>query len=311
VAGEPIAAGIARRLGFDARDVAVVATLVRHHLLLAEVATTRDLEDPATVEDVLARVDDPLTFELLAVLTEADARATSAKAWTPWRATLVEELVTRVSAVLDEGPGAVEPVTGEVPEEVPSAVLRDTTLVDVRVERGEHGSEVTVVTGDRTGLLAAVSGALGVMRVPIRSARAWTQEHYAFSRWHVDETHLDAAVLRNRVEATLEGRLDVGSRLQKTAARSLAPSVAVRPEASRQATVIEVRVDDRPGVVHLVCRALTDIGVAVRSAHVATVGPQAVDVFYVQEEGAGALADERAAQAAHAVRDALTGPGYP
>ena len=69
--------------------------------------------------------------------------------------------------------------------------------------------------------------------------------------------------------------------------------------------------DDRPGVVHLVCRALADIGVTVRSAHVATVGPQAVDVFYVQEEGAGALGEERAARAAHAVRDALTGPGYP
>jgi [protein-PII] uridylyltransferase len=29
-------------------------------------------------------------------------------------------------------------------------------------------------------------------------------------------------------------------------------------------------------------------------------------VFYVQEEGAGALSDERAAEAAHAVRSALT-----
>lgn len=311
VAGEPIAAAIARRIGLRPADVAVVAALVRHHLLLAEVATTRDLEDPATVEHVLARVDDPLTFDLLAVLTEADARATSAKAWTPWRATLVQELVMRVRAVLSEGPEALEPATGERPEELPATVLRDSSAVDVRVERGDHGSEVTVVSGDRTGLLAAVSGAFGVLRVPIRSARAWTQDHYAFSHWHVEESHLDAAVLRTRIEATLEGRLDVGSRLRRTAARSLEPSVAVRPEASRQATVIEVRVEDRPGVVHLVCQALADIGVTVRSAHVATVGPQAVDVFYVQEEGAGALAEERAARAAHAVRDALTGPGYP
>ena len=40
--------------------------------------------------------------------------------------------------------------------------------------------------------------------------------------------------------------------------------------------------------------------------HVDTLGPQAVDVFYVQEEGAGALGDLRASQAAHAVREALT-----
>jgi len=43
----------------------------------------------------------------------------------------------------------------------------------------------------------------------------------------------------------------------------------------------------------------------VRSAHVTTLGPQAVDVFYVQESGAGALSETRAADAAHAVRAAL------
>ena len=43
----------------------------------------------------------------------------------------------------------------------------------------------------------------------------------------------------------------------------------------------------------------------VRSAHVSTLGPQAVDVFYVQESAAGALSEERAASAAHAVRQAL------
>ena len=54
--------------------------------------------------------------------------------------------------------------------------------------------------------------------------------------------------------------------------------------------------------------ALAAQGLSVRSAHVDTLGPQAVDVFYVQEEGAGALGDLRASQAAHAVREALT-PG--
>jgi len=41
---------------------------------------------------------------------------------------------------------------------------------------------------------------------------------------------------------------------------------------------------------------------------VSTVGPQAVDVFYVQEPGAGALSDERAASAVHAVRRDLQDP---
>jgi [protein-PII] uridylyltransferase len=308
LAGEPIAAALARRLGFAETDVDVVAALVRWHLLLAEVATTRDLEDPATVEHVLARVGDPLTFELLAVLTEADARATSAKAWTPWRAALVAELCSRVRATIGREEAGSVAEEADALVEVPGSVRKDSTRVDVRVEPGAHGSEVTVVTGDRVGLLAAVSGALGLMRVPIRSARAWTQDEYAVSRWHVDDQHVDPAVVRNRIEAVLGGRLDTGTRLRRSATLSLDPSVAVRPEASRRSTVIEVRVEDRPGVVHLVCSALAEIGVTVRSAHVGTVGPQAVDVFYVQEESAGALGDERSAEAAHAVRHALTEP---
>jgi [protein-PII] uridylyltransferase len=71
--------------------------------------------------------------------------------------------------------------------------------------------------------------------------------------------------------------------------------------------VLEVRTADRPGVVHLVCAALATLDLTVRSAHVDTLGPQAVDVFYVQESSAGALTDTRAAEAAHAVREALSG----
>ena len=89
-------------------------------------------------------------------------------------------------------------------------------------------------------------------------------------------------------------------------ADALAPTVVVRPEASEQATVLEVRAADRPGVVYLVCSALARLDVAVRSAHLDTLGPQAVDVFYLQEASAGALSETRAAEAAHAVRAALS-----
>ncbi len=82
----------------------------------------------------------------------------------------------------------------------------------------------------------------------------------------------------------------------------------VRHDASHEATVVEVRVEDRLGVVFLVCAALARLDLTVRSAHLTTLGPQAADVFYVQEPGAGALSDERAASAVHAVRRALQDP---
>nr|WP_308290624.1 [protein-PII] uridylyltransferase [Streptomyces marispadix] len=100
VVGETIAYDMARRMGFDAADADVLATLVRHHLLLVETATRRDLDDPATIRSVADVVRGVGTLELLHALTEADALATGPAAWSAWRGTLVADLVKRVGGVL-------------------------------------------------------------------------------------------------------------------------------------------------------------------------------------------------------------------
>ncbi|RYU12329.1 [protein-PII] uridylyltransferase [Nocardioides iriomotensis] len=305
VAGEPVAGAVAERIGFDEREQALVRRLVRRHLLLAETATTRDLEDPATVELVAERVVDVETLDLLEVLTEADARATSPKAWTDWRATLVRDLARRVRARLRGASPSLDDLDPTEPVDVPSRLRDDPSSVHVVVEPSEHGSTVTVVSGDRLGLIADAAGALAVQRLTVRAARAWTQGDFAVSVWEVAEDGLDPAVVRQRFDAVLGGRLDPRERIRRADPDALEPTVLVRHGASSDATVIEVRVDDRPGVVWSVCRALADCDVSVRSAHVATLGPQAVDVFYVVEPGAAALTDERSAEAVHAVREAL------
>jgi [protein-PII] uridylyltransferase len=101
--GEPIAAGIASRIGFRPEDAALIGRLVRRHLLLIDAATTRDLDDPATVTSVADAVGDVHALDLLAVLTEADALATGPQAWSPWRRQLVDTLVERVRRHLDLG----------------------------------------------------------------------------------------------------------------------------------------------------------------------------------------------------------------
>jgi len=310
VAGEPLAAQAATRMGYDARQVDLVRGLVRWHLLLADVATTRDLEDPATVAHVVERVPDTETLDLLEVLTEADARATSPQAWTSWRAGLVADLARRVRAALDAGAaGPAEQSDPPAHVEVPGVVLADPRRVDVRVETGRDGSTVTFVSGDRVGLMADVAGTLALQRASVRSARAWTQDEVGVSVWEVDDTHLDDRVLRQRFEGVAQRRADPAARLRAAREGAPEPAVQVRHGASREATVLEVRVDDRPGVVFLVCSVLAKLDLSVRSAHVATLGPQAVDVFYVQELGAGVLSEERAAAAVHAVRRAVGGPG--
>ncbi|HWU32158.1 MAG TPA: [protein-PII] uridylyltransferase, partial [Marmoricola sp.] len=102
IEGQPIARAIAQRMGFGVEDVDLIGDLVRWHLLLAEVATTRDPEDPQTVELVTEHVHNRDELELLAALTEADARATSPKAWTTWRASMITTLARRTAAALND-----------------------------------------------------------------------------------------------------------------------------------------------------------------------------------------------------------------
>jgi [protein-PII] uridylyltransferase len=308
VSGAPIARDIAERIGFDRRESELIFALVRWHLLLPEAATTRDPDDPATIELVTAKVADREELELLAALTEADARATSEKAWTRWRSSLIRSLVRRSAAALSDEPMPHDDAT-EI--EIPARILANPSLSSVVAGDGPDGSQVTGVSGDRIGLLAHAAAMLAMQRASVRAARAWTQDGFGVSVWDVAETGLDDILLRQRMEAIVDGRIDADARLRRQKPMKLEPTVAVRPDASPRATVIEVRSADRPGLIYTVCAALASIDVSVRSAHISTLGPQAVDVFYVQEESAGALSEERASSAAHTVRQALVDSAAP
>ncbi len=304
IAGEPVARAIAERMGFDDTSVSLVAALVRHHLVLSQTAASRDPDDPETVVQVRDALGDPSVLGLLAALTEADARATAPQAWTTWRARLVRQLVDRVGAQWSPGTDRAGG-TVAAPEGLVDLELRDEPTV--QVTQGADGATVTVAAPDRLGLLADIAATLAVLRLPVRSARAWAHEEHGMSSWEVGGTAPDAAVVRDRLRAVAKGDLD--QRRLRIKGDSLAPGVVVRADASTTATVLEVRTGDRVGVLYQVCSTLAGIGVSVRSAHVDTLGPQAVDVFYLQEPGAGALSETRAATAAHAVRAALTPAG--
>jgi [protein-PII] uridylyltransferase len=307
VAGEPLARKIVARMGFSDLDAEVVASLVRWHLLLADLATTRDPDDPATTAELLTHVPDAASLELLRALTEADARAASPAAWTTWRASLVDRLVSRAGQALGTEVTHDTPA-GSLP--VPEVVRRDPAAVSVEITPHGVGATVTVVAADRVGLLADVAGGLAALRVPVHAARAWGQVdadgEWGVSAWEVPDAYLDASVVRERIRRVVEGT----QRLPDLPARpegELPPIVEVRPDASRASLVLEIRTSDRPGVVHRVLTTLARLGLTVASAHVSTLGPQAVDVFYVQEVGGVRPTEERAAAAAHAVRTALGG----
>ncbi|TRW45173.1 HD domain-containing protein [Georgenia yuyongxinii] len=98
--GARLAGPLLDRLGLAPRDRDLVVLLVREHLLLPAVATTRDIADPHVLREVATAVGSREALGLLRRLTEADARAAGPQAWTAWRASLVDTLTARVAALL-------------------------------------------------------------------------------------------------------------------------------------------------------------------------------------------------------------------
>ncbi|AKH87038.1 protein-PII uridylyltransferase [Streptomyces sp. CNQ-509] len=381
--GETIARDMARRIGFPPADVAVVATLVRHHLLLVETATRRDLDDPATVRLVADAVGGRGTLELLHALTEADALATGPAAWSAWRASLVADLAGRVGAALAGEPaGAAEERAERAPgaaEErlaveawrtrAPALTLRARTEEPPPAEAELEGAagteragalplgvELLVALPDRPDALAALAGVLALHRLTVRTAelrplrlppgvadglepapdRTGTPAgagpgpaagpgtpddpdtpHVLLLNWRVASEFgsLPAADrLRADLLRVLDGTLDVPARLaerekayrpRRRGTPGPPPRVTVAPGSSQHATVIEVRAQDAPGLLHRIGRALEAAGVRVRGAYVSTLGANAVDAFYVTDPAGRPLADRAADELAGSLQAAL------
>ncbi|MFI1305217.1 [protein-PII] uridylyltransferase [Streptomyces sioyaensis] len=343
LAGETIARDVAARLGFGARDTAVIATLVRHHLLLIETATRRDLDDPATVGAVAEAVGGVGTLELLHALTEADALATGPAAWSAWRGGLVADLVKRVAARL-----AGEPEEEVRPADEPTAEqqrlaaeARRTTgpvlALHARAEtptepedgagaeesaRRPVGVELLIAVPEQSGVLPAAAGVLALHRLTVRAADLLVLDQGGESpvlllSWRVAAEYgslPDADRLRVDLVRALDGSLDIPARLaEREAAYARRARAAIAPPprvsavtgSSRTATVIEVRAQDAHGLLHRIGRALETAGVAVRSAHISTLGANAVDAFYVTDPDGAPLADTAAHELAAAVESAL------
>lgn len=290
--GEIVARDIGARMGLPPADVDTLATVVRHHLLLPETATRRDLDDPVTISRVAEAVGSREVLELLAALAVADGNATGPAAWNTWKASLVSELVRRVRSAL----------SGTPPAPAPSLSAQQASLARhgggaVRV----NGGAVTVVAPDRPGLLWRAAGVLAAHRMVVRAASAASASSTAVIEFSVVPeygTPPDPATLEADLRLVLAGRLDIEQRLARRT-RSLRPArVPVAPprvslvdDASQTATVVEVRAHDRPGLLWRIGRAFGECNLDVRAARVETLGAEAVDVFYVVDRSGRPITD--------------------
>jgi len=172
--------------------------------------------------------------------------------------------------------------------------------VRFKAEPNEGGMwQTTVVTRDRPGLFALITGVLWARGLSILSADIYTRETGVVCdilRVERVPDPLHSEELWNKVETDLIRALADSSYLDEILQNRRRPSVldlkcqprkedrvVIDEEASDFYTLIEVYTWDRPGVLHKITNALFKLEINIQLAKIATPGAQVVDIFYVTD----------------------------
>ncbi|WP_419911471.1 [protein-PII] uridylyltransferase [Candidatus Poriferisodalis sp.] len=287
-AGMRLAGPIARRCGWSSDDADTLVRLVQHHLLLTDIATRRDLDDPLTVATVARAVDTQEFLELLAVMTEADCMATGPMAWGDWTANLVSALVEMTSEHLSGADQAQSSHRRLLTEEVVELMAAGETAL--RVE----DDVLTVVAPDERGLFSRAAGVLALRGLDVLQADAYSSPAgMAVSSFRIvpPDTPVDWDRVVYDVRRSLRGHLALEARIAERArvyrrrralsATRAATKVTFDAESATGATIVEIRTEDHIGVLYKVTRVLAEMGLDIRSAKIQTLANVVVDSFYV------------------------------
>ena len=301
--GAALARVIVTRMGLEPADADDVVLLVRHHLVLAETATRRDLDDPATLATITSIFDTPSRIDLIEALTIADARASGPHACTAWRLSLMRDLAARCRRSLsgDEPAPPASAVSEVRITEAARAVglgAASGPTIDVSCQRSEHGFRVTVLAEDQVGLLATVAAVLALHRLHVRQAHVATEGEIALQVWEVTPLFGDPpqdAALAEDIRRAVAGTYDAPSVLARRAASGVPrpdwlpdPMVSV-VSSPGGATVLEVRAHDAPALLHAIASTIATCGVSIVGAKVDTLGSEVVDVFFLIGSDGGPL----------------------
>ena len=214
--GKEMSRKVAARIGFSEADCSTIAMLVEHHLLLTDVATRRDLDDPATIEMVARRVQTTERLAILRSLSEADSIATGVLAWGPWKAQLLEQLTNKVANLLN---GAQ--VDDLVRSGFPTAVQR-TLIDDRRVQVLAEDERITVACPDRVGVVYRVAGALALHGLDIVEANINSEAGMVVDEFRV-RAPASGIIAWDRVTgdvaSALDGKLAIEARLSERVRR--------------------------------------------------------------------------------------------
>ncbi|HEY0628731.1 MAG TPA: [protein-PII] uridylyltransferase [Sphingomicrobium sp.] len=169
-------------------------------------------------------------------------------------------------------------------------------------------TRVSIFAPDRPGLFYRIAAALSGAGASIVDARIHTtKDGMALDNLLVTDAqgkgYEDSRLrkrLANAVEKVLRAEAEpqlpaMGKLPRRAEAFRVAPRVLVSDKASSRTTVVEVNARDRPGLLARLAQAIHAAGHQLHSAHIATYGERAVDVFYLTTATGKKLSEEEGA----------------
>jgi [protein-PII] uridylyltransferase len=172
----------------------------------------------------------------------------------------------------------------------------DLLAFDVATEAATSLTELRIWTPDRSGLVAIIAGACASANANIVGANlTTTRDKMALNSFFLQRTFDEeeeeiafASRIAQTIEALLTGERKLAPLIERNArpqprleAFTVDPRVSIDNSLSDELTVIEVAARDRPGLLYEIACVLSAEHVDISSAHIATFGEKAVDVFYV------------------------------
>jgi len=108
IVGARVARQLCPRLGMTAAETESVAWLIEQHLLMSNIAQSRDISDPKTIRDFADIVQSPERLKMLTLLTTADIRAVGPGVWNGWKGQLLRTLYHETEPLVAGGHTGIE-----------------------------------------------------------------------------------------------------------------------------------------------------------------------------------------------------------
>ncbi len=352
IIGADMAEGILERIG-RLKYLENVQFLIRHHLMMEQVAFRRNIYEDETIDEFASRFSSRTQLDMLYLLTYADLSAVNPKIWTDWKSQLLQDLYLRTADNLskqtdefqriDRYRSSVNQIISKISSFLPEDSIRqhidqfddrsyiasfsdrEITQHIESIQRSHRSgasvimhythhhafTELTIITLDRPYALSDFCGILTAHDANIIDANIFTRaDGIIIDKFRVVDFINDSALTDEKCNA-IKKKLDdlAGDKLtnvedlierqrrkwRRKLSKNKAPGqpVNVRFDETPHHTIIDVYGPDMIGMLFVITRTLSELGLNIHFAKIATRIDGIVDSFYVLTEEGNRIPENR------------------